>query len=272
MLAMNHPGGSRERFVENENNRYALSDWSAHRALVLYFNRFPGLQRLKRAVVNFMGKCCALRFKNLSGAPSGSRTLMNRYGLIFQLAVVAVLAALWGGAAVAQTARDSSDAEFGPVVRAYLGYLKDEQEVVDDRVSRREISPAYYRRNSSRIRALRQTAIRIARESGNDYLPELEAAARDELKNLFENPPSINSLRVGEVVNNTFRYLGSVRSGEVFYIFARLDPYEQAELMEKEKKARSSESNGAPETQRAAPTASTGASEQSRPRRAASSP
>ena len=34
----------------------------------------------------------------------------------------------------------SSDQEFGPVVRAYLGYLKNEQEVVDDRVSRREVS------------------------------------------------------------------------------------------------------------------------------------
>src|SRR5690349_3316005 len=44
----------------------------------------------------------------------------------------------------------SSEDEFGPVVRAYLGYLKNEQEVVDDRVSRREISPGYYRRNSNR--------------------------------------------------------------------------------------------------------------------------
>ena len=30
-----------------------------------------------------------------------------------------------------------SDEEFGPVVRAYLGYLRNEQEVVDDRASRR---------------------------------------------------------------------------------------------------------------------------------------
>jgi hypothetical protein len=33
-----------------------------------------------------------------------------------------------------------SDEEFGPVVRAYLGYLKNEQEVVDDRASRHEVS------------------------------------------------------------------------------------------------------------------------------------
>jgi hypothetical protein len=127
----------------------------------------------------------------------------------------------------------ASDEQFGPVVRAYLGYLRNEQHVVDDRVSRREIKRDYYLRNSNRIRALRTMAIRIADETGNDYLPELEAVAGDEFGTLFENPPKSQRLRVGEVVRTTFRYLGSVRSGESFYLFARLDPYEQAELMEK---------------------------------------
>ena len=156
--------------------------------------------------------------------------------------------------------QQAEDSEFGPVVRAYLGYLRNEQEVVDDRNSRHEIKRSYYIRNSNRIRALRQMAIRIARESDNDYLPELEAAAADELGNLFEHPPKPASLSVGEVYNNTFRFLGSVRSGDVFYIFARLDPYEQAELMEKEK-ARSA-AGGAP-----GPPAPASGEATSRPRR-----
>ena len=127
-----------------------------------------------------------------------------------------------------------SDDEFGPVVRAYLGYLKNEQEVVDDRVSRREVSATYYRRNSNRIRALRQMAIRLARETHNDYLPELEAVSGDELNVLFgSNPPSVARLKTGEVLKNTFRFLGVVRAGETFYLFARLDPYEQADITEK---------------------------------------
>jgi hypothetical protein len=127
-----------------------------------------------------------------------------------------------------------SDDEFGPVVRAYLGYLRAEQEVVDDSVSRHEVSPAYYRRNSNRIKALRQMAIRLARETHNDYLPELEAVSADEMNLLFgSNPPQLSRLQAGEVIRNTFRYLGPVRSGEIFYLFARLDPYEQAELTEK---------------------------------------
>ena len=132
------------------------------------------------------------------------------------------------------TPQRSDDDEFGPVVRAYLGYLKNEQEVVDDRVSRREVSSAYYRRNSNRIRALRQMAIRLARESHNDYLPELEAVSGNELNLLFgSNPPPVARLKTGEILRNTFRFLGVVRAGETFYLFARLDPYEQADLNEK---------------------------------------
>lgn len=152
-------------------------------------------------------------------------------------------------------AQTPPDEEFGPVVRAYLGYLHDEQEVVDDRASRHEITGQYYRRNSNRIRALRQIALSIARETGNDYLPELEAATRDEFKTLFDKPLNPRTFRVGQVLNNMFRYLGTVRAVETFYVFARLDPYEQAELIEKEKKA--GESNGS-QTLSATPSPVTG--------------
>ena len=119
---------------------------------------------------------------------------------------------------------------------SYLGYLRNEQEVVDDRNSRREISSAYYRRNSNRIRALRQMAIRLVSESGNDYVPELEAVTLDEFGTLFEQPPRPTSFRSNEILTNKFRYLGVVHAGEVFYLFARLDPYEQAALIEEQNK------------------------------------
>ena len=146
-----------------------------------------------------------------------------------RILLVVVVVAMTGVSAHAQRA-DNSD--FGPVMQAYLGYLRNEQEVVDDRASRREISVGYYRRNSNRIRALRQMAVRLVTKSGNDYVPELEAVAADELRILFEDPPNPRTLRVTQVVKNTFRYLGPVTAGEVFYVFARLDPYEQAALIE----------------------------------------
>ena len=145
------------------------------------------------------------------------------------LAAITILSA--GLSTSGQT--DSDDLALGPVVRAYLGYLRNEQEVVDDRASRHEVNATYYRRNSNRIRALRQMAMQIARDTQNDYLPELEAVAGDELGLLFERPPRLQTLRTGEVVQSNFRYLGVVRAREVFYLFARLDPYERSELVGK---------------------------------------
>lgn len=136
----------------------------------------------------------------------------------------------------------NDNSSFGPVMQAYLGYLSNEQEVVDDRVSRREISAGYYHRNSNRIRALRTMAIRLVRQNGNDYVPELEAVAPDELRILFERPPAAGSLRLNAVLANKFRFLGTVRTGEPFYLFARLDPYEQAELMQREGKSSTAKS------------------------------
>jgi hypothetical protein len=171
--------------------------------------------------------------QNYDTPAPGSKTMASLKGRLPALLILALFVCLFASVSKANPPQRSDD-EFGPVVRAYLGYLKNEQEVVDDRVSRREVSATYYRHNSNRIKALRQMAIRLARESHNDYLPELEAVSADEMGLLFgPNAPSPLRLKVGEVVRNTFRFLGVVRSGGVFYLFARLDPYEQAELNEK---------------------------------------
>src|ERR1051325_6551932 len=153
----------------------------------------------------------------------------------FGLAIIATI----GLSSVAYGQRQG-DPEFGPVMTAYLGYLNNEQEVVDDRASRREITAVYYRRNSNRIQALRQMAIRLVRQNGNDYVPELEAVTADEFGTLFERPPHPLTLKPGEVFANKFRFLAAVHTGEYFYVFARLDPYEQAELMQKSAKVSTS--------------------------------
>lgn len=171
-------------------------------------------------------------------SPSGP----TRFFLLF-IVVLGV-----NGLAIAQ--RSAADSEFGPVMTAYLGYLNNEQEVVDDRASRREISTAYYRRNSNRIQALRQMAMRLVRQSDNDYVPELEAVTVDELRTIFEHPPKPSLFRQNEVIANKFRYLGAVHAGEMFYLFARLDPYEQAELLQRDTKGKAALDSGSPAGQR----------------------
>ena len=179
---------------------------------------------------------------------------------LFALSVVAM------GQRSNTSSTNEGGSDFGPVMRAYLGYLGNEQEVVDDRNSRREITAAYYRRNSNRIRALRTMAIRLVRQTGNDYVPELEAVTVDELGTLFERPAKPAAFRANEILENKFRYLGVIHSGEPFYLFARLDPYEQAELIQRQTKqpdaaAGSTTGNRAPTGQRIGETAT-------RPRRA----
>jgi hypothetical protein len=154
------------------------------------------------------------------------------------LGLLALLLLILSAVASAQTRRGARSGgggeEFGPNVRAYLGYLRNEQEVVDDRASRREIDRRYYVHNSNRIQALRQMALRIARTSGTDYLPEIEAVSQEELVQYFEEPPKSAELQQDAVLEYKFRYLGTVLTkGEKFYVFARLDPYEQAELRKK---------------------------------------
>jgi hypothetical protein len=159
---------------------------------------------------------------------------MRRARRLTTLLTLTLLLLSAGADASAQRRQRAAPAaeEFGPNVRAYLGYLRNEQEVVDDRASRREIDRRYYLHNSNRINALRQMALRIARDSGNDYLPELEAVSLGEFDQLFDDPlPEVSELEPGLLLDYKFRFLGTVLSrGEKFYLFARLDPYEQAEM------------------------------------------
>jgi hypothetical protein len=175
---------------------------------------------------------------------------MRADNILLRLVLISLLACSAFSVAGAQSTRKSGAVgdEFGPIVRSYLDYLRVQQEVVDDRVSRREVDRRYYLHNSNRIRALRQMAVQIARESENDYLPELEAVSQGELDQLFDAPlPKPSVLKAGELLEYKFRFLGAVVSGgEKFYLFARLDPYEQTELKKKaEAKAQTStQTNG----------------------------
>ena len=129
----------------------------------------------------------------------------------------------------AQTAKPRKPVarKFGPNVQAYLDYLQSELTVTDLPASRREIDPEYVRHNYNRVSALRQFAIRLAGESEVDYVPEMEAVAEREFRLLFpDDQPATTDLKAGEIYSS-YRYLGTARYRETFYIFARLDPFEE---------------------------------------------
>ena len=129
----------------------------------------------------------------------------------------------------AQTAKARKPAarKFGPNVQAYLDYLKAELTVTDLPASRREVDPEYVRHNFNRVSALRQFAMRLAGESEVDYVPEMEAVVEREFRLLFpDDQPAATDLKPGEIYSS-YRYLGTARNRETFYIFARLDPFEE---------------------------------------------
>lgn len=170
-----------------------------------------------------------------------------------KILTVLFLLLLAASVSFAQTAKPKKQAqEFGPNVQAYLDYLKNELTVTDAHESQREVSPEYIRHNFNRVSALRQFAIKLASESEVDYVPEMEAVALREFPLLFtENAPKPADLKSGEIYSS-FRYLGSVRSGrEIFYIFCRLDPFE--EEARNPKSQQSSNTAAAPKTEEPTP-------------------
>ena len=149
--------------------------------------------------------------------------------LVSKILVVFVLLLTAALIAPAQTPKPKKQIQkkFGPNVQAYLDYLQTELTVTDARESQREVSPEYIRHNFNRVTALRQFAIKLASESDVDYVPEMEAIVEREFHLLFpENAPKPATLKAGEIYDS-YRFLGSVRNREVFYIFSRLDPFEE---------------------------------------------
>jgi hypothetical protein len=154
---------------------------------------------------------------------------MSKILVVFVLLLTAAIIA------PAQTPRQKKQIQkkFGPNVQAYLDYLETELTVTDARESQREVSAEYIRHNFNRVTALRQFAVKLASESEVDYVPEMEAIVEREFHLLFsENAPKPANLKAGEIYDS-YRFLGSVRNREVFYIFSRLDPFEEEALKPK---------------------------------------
>ena len=112
---------------------------------------------------------------------------------------------------------------YGPEVKSFLDLMHHEEDELEFQIKHNEISRKEYVRSKSRIAIHRQTVLDLVKESGTDYVPELHVAAASELDQLIEDGTSlIKGIKPGDVIKVKWRYLGSVRRGETFYIFERL--------------------------------------------------
>ena len=112
---------------------------------------------------------------------------------------------------------------YGPEVKSFLDLMRHEEDELEFQITHNEISRVEYTRSKSRIAIHRQTVLDLIKESGTDYVPELHVAAASELDQLIEDGTSlIKGIKPGDVIKVKWRYLGSARRGETFYIFERL--------------------------------------------------
>ncbi|HSB10898.1 MAG TPA: hypothetical protein VLM38_15535 [Blastocatellia bacterium] len=122
--------------------------------------------------------------------------------------------------AVGQTPKAN---EYGPEVKSFLDLMRHEEDELEFQIRRREISRRDYVRSKTRIAIHRQTVLELARETGQDDVPELHIVTGQEVDQLIENgTAAIKGIKRGDVVAQKWRYLGSVHRGETFHIFERL--------------------------------------------------
>ena len=112
---------------------------------------------------------------------------------------------------------------YGPEVKSFLDLMHHEEDELEYQIKHNEISRREYIRSKSRIAIHRETVLTLVKESGTDYVPELHVAAASELDQLIEDGTALmRGIKPGDVIKEKWRYLGSARRGETFYIFERL--------------------------------------------------
>ena len=120
-------------------------------------------------------------------------------------------------------AQDSQSPAYGPEVRAFLDLMRQEEVELDFMIKHNEITRREFLRSKDKIAILRHTVLEMAKQTGEDHVPELYVKAAPEVDQLIENGlRALKGIKRGEVIKQKWRYLGSVTKGEVFYIFERL--------------------------------------------------
>jgi hypothetical protein len=159
-------------------------------------------------------------YEELRRAVSWVRRVRGR--ISFKVCLIAALHLFMWAASYGQSSNGSS---YGPEVRSFLDLMRHEEDELEFQIKRREISRRDYLRAKNQIIIHRQTVLDLARESGQDNVPELHVVAMDQVDQLIEDgTTTIKTLKPGEIIAAKWRYLGSVHRTETFYIFERLTP------------------------------------------------
>jgi hypothetical protein len=160
------------------------------------------------------------------GVPSGlavlrAREMRSRIGVTVFILIGAAI--VCSPAALAQAAHSNSSDRFGPEVTAFVELMHHEEIELDYQVKHNEISRMEYLRSRNRIAVHRQQVLTIARETGEDRVPELHVVIAAEVDQIVDGGSgALKGVKPGTIIDGKLRYLGSVIRGEAFYTFERL--------------------------------------------------
>lgn len=116
-----------------------------------------------------------------------------------------------------------ANAQSGPEVKSFLDFLRHEEDELEFQIRQGEITRKEYVRSKHRIAIHRQTVLSLVEETGQDHVPELHVVAAGELDQLIEGGTvAVKGIKRGDVIKMKWRYVGSDKRGEKFYVFERL--------------------------------------------------
>lgn len=137
------------------------------------------------------------------------------------IAIQVVLLSLSPALATATPAQEANG--YGPEVRSFLELMRHEEDELEYQIVHNEIARPQYVRAKARIAIWRQAVLNIVKETGADVVPELHVVTAAEVDELIEQGTrALRGIKRGGVINNRWRYVGSVTRGQVFYIFERI--------------------------------------------------
>ena len=146
-----------------------------------------------------------------------------RSGIGLILFILIEAAIICSAATRGQALHTNHSDHFGPEVTAFLELMRQEEVELDFQIRHEEISRKEYGRSKNRIAVLRQTVIGMARETGEDRVPELHVVVATELDQILDGGTrALKGLKPGAIIEGKLRYLGSVMRSESFYVFERL--------------------------------------------------
>lgn len=126
-------------------------------------------------------------------------------------------------AARGQAVHSNHSDHFAPEITAFLELMHQEEVELDFQILHDEISRKEYVRSRSRIAVLRQTVLSMARETGEDRVPELHVVVGAEVDQIVDGGTrALKGVKPGTIIEGKWRYLGTVIRGEAFYTFERL--------------------------------------------------